>query len=511
MQTGIRGGCKHSFVRAAVHLVMATEIVSPDEAFGTTRIPSRKPALERERLGLYSGADFRLTTGRCQECSISRAALWYFQDELIAIPRRDDRFSPFVWIGAPEIIEHATLVSDQGLAIAAEERPVPLALTPKIPSNRSYYDESSTAYFLRRPLRLRGATLLRDRAPVFVARTIWPEDLRIEPDRLVPQPLQHERALEKMIHAQMDALQGQLYQRLLWERELGKPRQWADRPVLAFVLSGAQGDDDESHGGHLSIATGRLGPRGEWADWLVNNFYPLDQVSEKGILAGMVPMDNYLMDLNSGQAYYRPIYLLVVVLRREHAAQQFQTAIQEVFHRFYCHDLPYHQATMNSTGMPIDTLREIGWRIPCTGRTGFVKAVLAFLYGSLAGKSFSTGGMLFRCFMEENTRIFPRAAFEAAALDLLRLLDDRAEPERRLTSYERMLQADVEAVLFLRVPQIPSSRAFGTYPVASFEEYRLRVPADRSKWATVPLEPRPFPSHLRKLCRTFAQSRARKR
>lgn len=38
---------------------------------------------------------------------------------------------------------------------------------------------------------------------------------------------------------------------------------------------------------------------------------------EKGILPAMVPMDNYLYDLNSGQSYYRPSYLLVLVLKQD--------------------------------------------------------------------------------------------------------------------------------------------------------------------------------------------------
>jgi hypothetical protein len=38
-------------------------------------------------------------------------------------------------------------------------------------------------------------------------------------------------------------------------------------------------------------------------------------LSEKRIIASMLPLDNYLMDLNSGQSYYRPTYLLVAVLK----------------------------------------------------------------------------------------------------------------------------------------------------------------------------------------------------
>ena len=45
--------------------------------------------------------------------------------------------------------------------------------------------------------------------------------------------------------------------------------------------------------------------------WLVNNFYPLSFYSEKGILASPLPFDAYMSDLNAGQCWYRPSYMLV--------------------------------------------------------------------------------------------------------------------------------------------------------------------------------------------------------
>ena len=81
---------------------------------------------------------------------------------------------------------------------------------------------------------------------------------------------------------------------------------WSGKPVLALMVNGAQGDDDEAHGGHFAIVTGRIAPDGGIGDWLVNNFYSLDVESEKGIIAAPVPLDNYLGDLNSGQNWYRP-------------------------------------------------------------------------------------------------------------------------------------------------------------------------------------------------------------
>ena len=455
-----------------------------------------KPALEQERLGLWTGDEFQLATGDAAE-QLSPAVRWHVGHEVVAVPRRPDRGAPFIWIAAPSILEHAVLSGEGAAVTGPQGGSLELSLVPRLRSNRSYYDDSTTRYFSGRPLRLRGTIQPRDGAPRFIARMIWPEDSLIRPDRLPLRPLDADRRLAQLIDAQMEAVADPLPARLLWARQPGAAVRWADRPVLAFVLNGAQADDDESHGGHLSIATGRLGPRGEWADWIVNNFYPLDVVSEKGILAGLVPMDNYLNDLNSGQAYYRPSYMTVLLLRDDRTAVRFQSAIHDVFRRFYADPGRYHHAAMNSTGMPMDTLRSVGWRVPPLGRSGRLLAWLAWLYVTLTTRDRDAAGSLYRYLMEEQTRVFPRAAFEAATLDVLRLMERRTEPGRRLTEYERLLQEDGLAVLFVRIPQIPSSRAFGTAPVASFEQYRRRVPADRSAWETVALEPRQFPGHLR--------------
>jgi len=71
---------------------------------------------------------------------------------------------------------------------------------------------------------------------------------------------------------------------------------------------------------------------------MANNFYNLDEVSEKGIIASMLPLDNYLMDPNSGQSYYRPTYLLVASLKDARAASRLQAAIEPIYNHFYRHD-----------------------------------------------------------------------------------------------------------------------------------------------------------------------------
>ncbi len=142
----------------------------------------------------------------------------------------------------------------------------------------------------------------------------------------------------------------------------------------------------------------------------------------------------------------------------------------------------------------MDTLNGLGWQLPTLGSTSEVKAVLGYFYSSATDMSFSSGKRTFHYMTEERRRLYPRAAFETIGNDLLTLV---SAPTRKLSAYEQTLHDDAEAILFVRIPQIPSSRAFGTYPVASFDEYKARVPKDRKDWKIVPVDARPFPDALR--------------
>jgi hypothetical protein len=249
-----------------------------------------------------------------------------------------------------------------------------------------------------------------------------------------------------------------------------------------------------------------MGSKGEMAHWMMNNFYDLDVESEKGIIPSMLPMDHYLMDLNSGQSYYRPSYLLVAILRQERIANNIQTSAQKTFEALYRHDFLYHQAKANCTGLSIDILRSLGWAIPNKGATSFLKAMGAFYYVAATEKSFTAGEKIYDYLTQEQTRLFPRMAFETASQDLLEIVKGRAETTNRtLTQFERLLQDDVEAVVFIRIPQIPSSRAFGTYPVLTFNDFQTRVPRNRNDWQVVPVSSRPFPEALQKQSLSNAQ------
>ncbi len=60
-----------------------------------------------------------------------------------------------------------------------------------------------------------------------------------------------------------------------------------------------------------------------------------------------------------------------------------------------------------------------------------------------------------------------------------------------------MLADDIDAIVFVRFPQFPSSRVFGDAPVISPWEFQTRLPADPSRQQIIPVPPRPFPDSLR--------------
>ncbi len=201
----------------------------------------------------------------------------------------------------------------------------------------------------------------------------------------------------------------------------GAARDWEGRPVLAAMLNGAQGDDDEAHGGHFAMVTGRVGPDGAIGDWLADNFYTLDAFSEKGIVASVVPLDNYLADLNSGQAWYRPSYLIVAILRDERTASRIQGALCRVYNHFYRHQLVYDHATMNCASISVDALRATGWRVSPRGATARLLAAAGVPYFAVRERSFDKAAKTYNYLTEDRTRLFPAIAFEDIATSMLRL------------------------------------------------------------------------------------------
>lgn len=481
------------------------------------------PALQDGALGLYNPGDMRLASGSCKDCPTLPQARWYFEQELIAVagaaapvagfspaePAQQDvrhwaanaskddlRASPpLIWLGSREVIPQARLAQDGRHLTTADGEILNFAVVPKIATNRSFYDASTLRFYSQRPLRLRGETGKDgDGKKHFVARTLWPLDFSL-PETLPLQPLAGAETLQSLVRAEGGGAKSPYGARVLWERKPGQKRDWADKAVVGVMLNGAQGDDDEAHGGHFGIVTGRYRADGDWSRWLVNNFYNLDAFSEKGIIAGVTPMDKYLMDLNNGQSFYRPSYMLVAVLKQDRVARQYQGAINRVYNHFYRHDFVYNHSRDNCSGISLDTFRSLGWNLPERGTGGQFKAVGAYFYVAATSGSLQDARKIYDYLGAETTRLYPAVTFDAMGEDMLNLAQGKAA--RQLTALEQQLGDDLEAVIYVHIPQIPSSRAFGLAPVYSFDEYMKQAPADRSQWKTAPTEPRPFPDAMR--------------
>lgn len=486
--------------------------------------PTQQPAAGDGDIGLYRAGDFRLTDGRCADCGAIPQALWYFRDQAIAVPLSGLPVAGFargatafedvarwaaghapgtpadypalIWVGSPMVLRGARLDA-AGTEVTVDGTTMAFDVVPKIPLNRSYYNAASVAYFSGRTLKMRGE-MAQGR---FTARSIWPEDFRIDveaaalPSRDAAVGASPE-FVRRLLRAEPRGGATSGFAAIgLWERTPGAAARCVGKPVLGAMLNGAQGDDDEAHGGHFAIVTGRVGAGGAIDDWMANNFYTLDLFSEKGIIAAALPLDRYLADLNSGQAWYRPSHLLVAILSRDRTATHVQGALNRVYNQFYRHQLVYGNVTMNCAGISIDALRALGWNVAARKAVGRVLAWLAVPWIALRERSLTRARQGFDYLSEDGTRMFPAAAFEETAADLLRL---PAQPgSRQRTPFETMLAEDIEALLWLRVPQLPSSRAWGDFAVVTGPEYAARLPADRRQVKIIPVPPRPFPPELR--------------
>ena len=468
--------------------------------------------------GLLPSDNFVMTTGRSADQAALPQAMWYFRDETIAVPKPGlplagfvcdltmvqdlaawaeanqpgsaPAYPPLVWVGSP-LVERGAALDPNGERVETAHGPLALQLVAKLPLNGSWFDASSTAFFCGRPVKMRGNRL----ADTFVARTFWPQDFRLPAAPVSVALASGPAAIRDWVRAQpQGGARSPFAVESVWRRP-GAPAVQAGQPLIGLMLNGAQGDDDEAHGGHFALMTGQVGSDGALDDLLVNNFYTLDAESEKGIIAAPVPLDNYLGDLNSGQAWYRPSYMLVATLREARVAHHLQSAFGRVYNHFYRHQFSYQHARANCAGISVTTLRTLGWQVPVRGPESWLKATPALPLTALKARSLAKGKAAFDYLTEDRTRLYPAAAFEEIAADLLRLVD--GQNGRELTDLERLLADDVAEILLVRVPQFPSSRAWGDWPVDSSVEYAARVPADPAQQKIIPVPPRPFPAELR--------------
>jgi hypothetical protein len=484
------------------------------------RFPSG-PANGSGLLGLFDARDFRLTDGRDDTAPATAAARWYFEREVIAVPRpgrpvagfarrtrpladvarwaseRDERalpdYPPLVWVAAPEVVHGARITGD-GRRLETATGSVALELVPRIPLNRSYFDASSLAFFRKRTLRARGTL----GSSGFVARTLWPSDFRLGPEAPPARPVAANLPPGDALRARMretprGGAQAPFAAETLWQRP-GASSDWTGLPVLAFLCNGAQGDDDEAHAGHFAIATGRIGVHGDIGDWLVNNYYSLDIESEKGILAAPAPLDNYQGDLNAGQSWYRPTHVLVAVLDAPRAANLVQSALGRVFQQFWRHQLVYFHPRDNCTSVSVDVLRALGLPLAERGPTARLGAFLYLPFDALRQRSLAAARTTYDYAVADRTSLLPALATEEVLAALLACVTADAPPEGLLAQW---MHDDLRALALLRMPQFPSSRALGDAPVVTLAEYRARVPRDPARRQIVPVPPRAFPESLR--------------
>jgi hypothetical protein len=470
--------------------------------------------------GLFAGSAFTLGTGRSAAGSALPQALWLFRDETIALPRPGqpvagfgrgraafddlgDWFAglgdaiprdlpPLVWAAAPELRSGCTLAAD-GASMRCGEVSVPVRWVAKIAANRAFADGASIAYLARRRLRVRGTTC----ADAFEIRTAWPQDWRL-PQSFEP----NAQGVDDDVRAAWRALVREAPRggatspfaaSRLWSRVPSAAPPGA--PVLAFLVNGAQGEDDEAHAGHFAVVTGRIGADGGIGDWLVNDFYTLDSESEKGILAAPVPLDNYLADLNAGQAWYRPSVMLVAVLRRPDAADLVQSALGRIYNQFYRRQLVYYHPDVNCTSISVDTLRTLGLDVGRRRAEHPLLAAAGFPLLVARERSLAKAKQWCDYLCADPTRLLPAVALEEI-LAVLRSCTGGtdAAPRGRLAA---LLARDLDALIGVRLPQIPSSRPWGDAPVASLAEYAARLPRPPAQPVVVPVPARPFPQDLR--------------
>ncbi|MCX4189485.1 hypothetical protein [Methylophaga sp. OBS3] len=448
----------------------------------------------------------RIVTGNCRVCPLLPRTKWYFTDEWIAVSAQTSLpadislpdwlegapwidMPPPIWIGKPDALSDVLIDKQSAQLTLPNQQAQAWQIIDKIPQNQSYWNEDTATFFSNKPLSIRGET----QANTFIAQTIWPMEFAITGTQL--QPLSNDETIEDWVRADQGGVNQPHTDRLIWQRDENATTSAQGKPVLALMLNGAQGDDHEALAGHFALVTGTFQAKGHYQDWLVNNFYSLDVVSEKGIIAAVTPMDKYLADLNSGQNYYRPSYMLVATLNDAAPAYQVQQSMNQVMQHFYRHTFQYQHADLNCTGISIDALKALGWHAPEQGNSGLLLAVGAYFYSLVTdGFDFRAARQLYDYLMTETSRLLPAVAFDVLSQDMLNIVQQTKS--ETLTEFEQQLADNIDAIWLVKIPQIPSSRAFGDAPVFSFQEYLDITPANRDDWVTIQLPTQQLPESL---------------
>lgn len=429
-------------------------------------------------IGSYKSSELKNQPGSCVDC-IGKAASFYFNKQSVLVVK-DNKEKVFIWTKGDSVI-NGTLSQD-GKTILTEDKIYQFKPTEKIPTNLSYYNDNSVKFFAKKQVIVKGDI----KNDTVIASSIWPVEYSFA-NTLAP--TQNKSSVKQLVqNEKLNSFEPQL----LWSKD-NQPVVLKNKHVLGFILNGAQGDDDEAHGGHFAVATGNIDNQGQFNNLLVNNFYGINSFSEKGIIASRVPLDLYQADLNHGQSWYRPSYMLFAILKNDNLGMQYQQSINHKFSEFYQHHFEYNHALANCAGINIETLRSLGWDIPKQGVESYIKGIGAIPYVTMTD-SFVSAKKGSNYMMSEKTDLYPFVAFDAISQDLLGRI---AKGQNLNSRFEKELADNLEAIVYVKIPQFPSSRSFGLAPIYSFDEYMKRVPENKKDWKIVPVEPNIFPDSLK--------------
>lgn len=372
-------------------------------------------------------------------------------------------------------------------------------LSPKIASNRSWFTPASQQFWQAQPLRLRGGWREDAQGNFFEVRVVWPLTWQWQD----AQTLSVREPEEARLRRERGGAQIAFSAQCQW-RQHGQTGASKDhcQHAIGFILDGAQGDDDEAHGGHFALMLGsssRPGKPVTSTDMLVANFYNPDVTSEKGILPAFTPLDTYLCEINAGQQNYRPSCALVLTLHSGDCLWSLYQQLALQMHRLYSHHLHYDHAAMNCTGITMDALNAIGFQRGLRGPSSRLMAVLAAALTLYRERDRARATRICRYFLTEQTRLLPAQAYFACQQHLWDLL---TQADHAQTPWTAQLALDAGALYRLHFPQVPSSRAFGREPLICLRDFAGRVPKRRADWNTIPSCPREFPAHLRALSNT---------
>ena len=217
--------------------------------------------------------------------------------------------------------------------------------------------------------------------------------------------------------------------------------------------------------------------------------------ARRAILPAPVPLDNYLADVNSGQAWYRPSYVMLAILRDARAADLVQGALNRLYLQFWRRQLEYRHSSMNCASISVDTLRALGWELPLAR---------ALRHASRLARGAREGVHRRAPRPRAHGLRVPHGGPHAAharggvrGSGLLAAAAARAARSLPRESSRACSPRTWSRSSGVRMPQIPSSRALGTWPAASPREYLNALPADPADLKVIPVPPRPFPPELR--------------